>query len=243
MPPRDATQLIRDLIALETPKTWSLIVTAFGDLEGARLSGKEIGGLMALAGIKAEAVRVALHRLRQDGWIDSEKAGREVSYFLSPRAQAETRAAQQDIYRRAPKHEDGWHVLGLSAENEPPKGAIALGRALALLPRSTPPPPGAFVLQAATQPVPGWVEDRLVPERLIAQAGALAELAVIWRNVAGTMTPAQTRTARLMFVHFWRRLALRDGTWAHIALVPGGDVARAHAEVTRMLDETDRLSP
>ena len=82
------TALIEDLSSLETIKTWSLIVTLFGDLDGEPqvvLSGKDIGAILGHIGIKPEATRVALHRLKRDGWIDTQRAGREVFYSLSDR--------------------------------------------------------------------------------------------------------------------------------------------------------------
>ena len=105
--------LIEDLLKLETPKTWSLIATIFGDLDGDSLSGKQIGALLSHAGIKPAASRVALHRLRNEGWIVSKKHGREVSYTLSDHARAETAAAQKDVYRRDVKFASGWNVLAL----------------------------------------------------------------------------------------------------------------------------------
>ena len=65
------------LLGLESTKTWSLIATLFGDLDGDELSGKALWSLLAPLGIKPEATRVALHRLKKDGWIVAKKAGRE----------------------------------------------------------------------------------------------------------------------------------------------------------------------
>ena len=44
--------LIDALLALETPKTWSLIATVFGDLDGEQLSGKALWALLEPLGVK-----------------------------------------------------------------------------------------------------------------------------------------------------------------------------------------------
>ena len=106
--------LIEDLANIEKIKTWSLIVTMFGDLDECHpqsLSGKEIGAILGHIGIKPEAVRVALHRLKKDGWIHATKSGREVEYGLSQNGLQETAAVYDDVYRRTVKYSNGWKWL------------------------------------------------------------------------------------------------------------------------------------
>ncbi len=69
------------LTALPTPRVWSMMVTIFGDLAQAprdRIDGPLLTRLTDGMGIKPEAVRVALHRLRNEDWITSVKSGRTV---------------------------------------------------------------------------------------------------------------------------------------------------------------------
>jgi phenylacetic acid degradation operon negative regulatory protein len=118
-------------------KVWSFLATAFGDLareEDARLGGAVLRALAARAGIRGDAVRVALHRLRKDGWILSHPEGRRTSYALTPHGLAESRAAAPRIYGPAP---------------EPPVPVL-------LLPPGTPPPPGATPLAPGVALAPGW---------------------------------------------------------------------------------------
>lgn len=240
----EADRFIRDLVELETPKTWSLIVTAFGDLEGESLPGKEIGALMALAGLRPEATRVALHRLRNDGWITSERAGREVTYTLSPRARSESQAAAGDIYRRTPKHPESWRLFALSPDaGGPPPGALSLSRGVIALPVGADAGAEAIELMARGDTLPRWAEERLVPAHLLDQAQALSGLVARHHAAAHDLDKTQMITSRLMFVHYWRRLALRPGTWAHIALMPGGAVASAHSSVTDLLARSPRVRP
>ena len=65
--------LIEDLANIEKIKTWSLIVTMFGDLDECHpqsLSGKEIGAILGHIGIKPEAVRVGSTQVKK-GRLDS----------------------------------------------------------------------------------------------------------------------------------------------------------------------------
>lgn len=92
-----------------------------------------------------------------------------------------------------------------------------------------------------SNPLPHWFEAALVPQHLLGQASQLAELA---RQFPDTKLSASGQvSARLLFLHYWRKLALRTGTWAHIGLMPDGALARCHAAVTGILDRTDRITP
>ena len=129
--------IINELFQLAPIKTWSLIVTVFGDLDGDNLSGKELRNLMRPLGVKPEATRVALHRLRKDGWIVSHKSGREVTYQLSEHGRNTTNAVYDEVYGQDLKYPEGWQFLvtaGANDElgNELP--SIQIGRYLLLTP-------------------------------------------------------------------------------------------------------------
>jgi hypothetical protein len=47
---------------------------------------------------------------------------------------------------------------------------------------------------------------------------------------------------RLLVLHYWRRMALRSGSWALIALEPEGVLARCHASVTAYLANSPRVA-
>ena len=86
-PLHDALAQLRDSSDL---RVWSVIVTLMGDLtvmgtpgaDASGVSGQALGKVMAALGIRPEATRVALHRLRKDGWIESTRTRAPVS--LSP---------------------------------------------------------------------------------------------------------------------------------------------------------------
>lgn len=226
------------LLRLEPVKTWSLIATVFGDMDGDCISGKDLKALLAQLGIRPEAIRVALHRLKKDGWILSEKSGREVIYSLSPHGQVETRAAREDVYRADVKYPEGWRVALL-----PPDGRVAdtqhmavpLDRGLYVLPSSHESVADALMM-VPQGPVPVWVEDRLVPEHMRITARRLVDLgADFQRRLPST---DEAIHLRLIFLHLWRKMALRPGTWAHIGLLPSGVMAECHAAMAQVFAQT-----
>ncbi|WP_259940018.1 hypothetical protein [Sulfitobacter sp. M368] len=69
------------------------MISLFGDLAqgaGDRIDGPVLSAIMARQHIKPEAVRVALHRLRNDGWVTSEKSGRIRQHSLTDKGRRES---------------------------------------------------------------------------------------------------------------------------------------------------------
>jgi phenylacetic acid degradation operon negative regulatory protein len=92
---------VEALATLKNQRVWSLLVTVFGDLaqnDGDVIEGPVLSVLMSDIGIKAEATRVALHRLRNDGWINSVKSGRNSLHSLTASGRQESSAASPRIY-------------------------------------------------------------------------------------------------------------------------------------------------
>ena len=112
---------------------------------GGPLTGKHLRGFMAPLGIKPEATRVALHRLKKDNWITSQKSGREVTYNLSPKGMAETTAVFGDVYDTAVKYPGGWQLVVLNDGAEPDGPVVMLGRTLAVVPQLAVPGPAVVM--------------------------------------------------------------------------------------------------
>ncbi|MEL6689316.1 MAG: hypothetical protein AAFP28_03265 [Pseudomonadota bacterium] len=233
-----ASPLVARLLALEPVKTWSLIATVFGDAEAAQLSGKALKALLEPLGVKPEAMRVALHRLKKDGWLVSEKQGREVLYQLSEHGLQETVEARKDVYRRDAKYADGWVLALFDPDGSDDMGSLVrIDRGLSLVPSSTPLPPSAMAL-TINDDIRAWFEDHLVPAHV--------------RDLARELTAAATAfdgdgeeavQVRLMCLHLWRKMALRQGTWAHIALLPEGAMAQCQRAVLDVFDATAAMRP
>lgn len=112
MQPTPFENLVKHLTDDQTPRVWSLLLTVFGELaqdQGAHISGLLLRQISERIGIKPEAMRVAIHRLRKDGWIDSKRNGRTSSYFLTDWGRAQSAQASPRIYTTTPPQiRRGW---------------------------------------------------------------------------------------------------------------------------------------
>lgn len=237
-----AHRLVRRLVELETLKTWSLLVTLFGDLKGDELTGTQIRALFGHIGIKPEAIRVALHRLKSDGWITAAKRGREAVYRLSGKGREETDAAIEDVYRKEVKFPEGWQFV-LMKDAFVPAGSIAITKDLILMPTTL--LEGAtngLILESHGRDLPNWFEECLVPQPLLRNAGVLITILKSASPTHADLAERDEIALRLLVLHHWRRLALRPGSWAHIGLLPNGVLATCHAVVTTFLEKGARMS-
>ncbi|MEM9708463.1 MAG: hypothetical protein AAF871_06675 [Pseudomonadota bacterium] len=239
--------LIADLIALDTIKTWSLIVTLFGDYQGTRLSGKDIRTFLEPLDLKPEAIRVALHRLKRDGWIGSAKSGREVQYSLTKKGRTETMASYSDVYRQDAKYPNGWHVFLFDHDDDRRRigtNSIHLGPNLYLAPEtSETPSAGHLTLSLETDLLPLWVQKRIVGEDTLKIAEDLLRMAHRFECELNGASELRIALVRMLFLHHWRKMALRPACWAHVSLVPDGPIAGCHKEITEILAQTQHLDP
>ncbi|WP_264212423.1 PaaX family transcriptional regulator C-terminal domain-containing protein [Leisingera thetidis] len=205
----------------QNQRVWSVIVSLFGDLaqqKGAQVSGGALTRIITPMGIKPEAIRVALHRLRKDGWIESARSGRASVHYLTEYGRSQSAAVSPRIYERRAATPGNWHLLiaqdgaGQATLDEVLllSNYVAVNRTTALghgpVPRSLDDLMAAEVSRIA---VPGWLKARLFPEPLRDACAALQhDLARIPPPPAG-LTPAQTGTLRTLIVHRWRRVVLR----------------------------------
>ena len=236
--------LLEALTTLENIKTWSFIVTLFGDLDSDKqvpLSGKDIGSIMVHIGIKPEAVRVALHRLKRDGWIKTEKSGREVLYFLSQRGLAETASVYKDVYSKTVKYPDGWQLVFEEEDLKP--GGIQLSRNLGIFPKNSITEfKNAVMLEVVDQNLPRWIENRILAHPTVEIARNLERLLKIYQSSVNPSAPLDMIAIRLLFLHHWRKLALRNAVWAHIGLFENGPLSNCHKGITALLEDTPRLA-
>ncbi len=207
-------------------RVWSVIVTLFGDLAqapGDRISGALLSTLTARIGIRPEAMRVALHRLRKDGWIISERTGRTSSYRLSGKGFAESLAARKRIYAPSVETPKSWRLIVTppmsSIERAKHDRNIALHGALMVAPgvylSAMPPPmpaPDLLTVSGNLEPPPDWIKSIAAPKELTDQYRNL--VAVFDRLSILLMTrspnlPHDIAALRILIIHKWRRLALR----------------------------------
>lgn len=212
-------RLVIRVLGRSAPRVWSLLVTMFGDLAlapQARLSGATVNAITAVIGIKPEATRVALHRLRKEDWIDSHRTGRQTRYGLTPHGRAQTNAAWPRVY--GPPPEDVAAFLVVEDPSAPIDRAMDDTRAAVQIgPRTfvtTASEAGGDTLRlplGAVGPLPRWVADKLCPPEVQEAAGDLAQrLGLLLTEDGLQHLSLLHRTAlRVTVVHEWRRLILR----------------------------------
>ncbi len=226
-----ATQLrFEDCVAIlnqgGTPRVWSLIVSFFGDLaqsEGDTVSGVVLSRIGSMAGISPEALRVALHRLRRDGWLDSKRDGRRSFYFLTKRGREESAAASPRIYGGAVPEPGSWTILISESGSEPkdvpinninPDGCIFVGDNVAIVPGESAGHDEALLCFSGTEiSVPVWLKQHSTGPELVKAAGRLHDTlkqleALDSGNPA--LSALEVATLRTLVVHSWRRVRLRQ---------------------------------
>ena len=244
MPETARTQSIVALAALGPLRVWSLLVTVFGDLApDGPLDGPTLSALMAGIGIKPEATRVALHRLRADGWITSQKLGRISRHSLTPKGRQDSAAARPRIYGRP--DEQGVDARIVLMPDGP--SALPASHFTMIAPRiyicapDSPHPDDAMIL--APGHMPDWIGAQIESEALMAGYASLHSVLKDIdqkKDAIGPLSPRERAVMRVMIVHAWRRLALKHPALpraAHTAAWRGHD---CRALVTTLLDRYPR---
>jgi phenylacetic acid degradation operon negative regulatory protein len=214
------------LAALGGQRVWSLMVSLFGDLaqgSGDAIDGPVLSTIMTALDVRPEATRVALHRLRNDGWLQSRKSGRISQHSLTPKGRQESAAASPRIYAAVPNLNEAWQlVLTEDASTETDSGLKAAGFT-GLLPRTYVGPATAIAptnslsLHGGTPP--DWLRNAVEPGGLAEDYAALLHaLTTLRADLPGPddLSPLDIAVLRCLIVHNWRRLVLK-----HAAL-PGG---------------------
>ncbi len=209
---RFATQVA--LLTDGTPhRVWSLIVTVFGDLahnQGDWISSSTLAQITENIGIKAEANRVALHRLRKDNWITSRRNGRNSAHCLTHDGLAQTHAARPRIYAEypitAPVHTITVSPQSQHAEPAPHTAWITPNTALTTRPEAYP-----NTLVSKPDPnIPHWAKSAMCPQSLIDMTDRTHRaFTALGQTDLSRLTDLQRATLRVLIVHSWRRIVLK----------------------------------
>ncbi|WP_281995143.1 PaaX family transcriptional regulator C-terminal domain-containing protein [Ruegeria faecimaris] len=239
-----------------TQRVWSVLVTIFGDLaqeETDQISGAVITALTSLAGIKAEATRVALHRLRKDGWIESTRKGRSSFHRLTAFGRHQSVTAAPRIYARETPEPGLWHVLIASNSDSSRKELadlmltgdyISLNPATSMAPGQV--PAGLEELMGVESSaifVPGWLRDLCGPEALkTAYDQFLRSTQIIGQEMPpeGAGDPMKTAILRVLIVHNWRRIVLRHPAFPAAFLPADWKGPACRAAVSQLLEKLPR---
>ena len=245
----DPIQKLADALTVQSPlKLWSVLVTCLGDVSRsgtADVAGLTLSALIERMGLQPQAMRVALHRLKRDGWIESRREGRIGFHGLSKTALKQTGAVEDRIYGPA-IGPVSWHLVGLPPDA--PDGlallpdtmsAIAISRYFALICGALVDVPDEWlVAEPSERGLPGWVQS------VVSEAACEPEFAVLEQSITDIdtlpETPLDRFALRVLVLHGWRRLALRSNPAAEAAM------GQNRAEITCRAcvhDVLDRLGP
>ena len=231
---------ISRLTVLGPLRVWSLLVTVFGDLTpDDPLEGPTLSAIMSEIGIKPEATRVALHRLRADGWIISEKTGRTSHHRLSAKGRADSDAARPRIYARPSDTTAVQFALMPEGTTPDPEHFAQIAARLFVAATSAPVPHVALILNAGD--LPPWLKTSGETDDLHGGYAALHDaLNHIGTPDADALGPLRVAVLRVLIVHAWRRLALKHPV---LPRALHSDTWRGHdcrAQVMHLLDHLPR---
>lgn len=198
------TPAIYHILGGKRPRVWSFIVTIFGDLareDNRYISSRALNQLTARIGVKPEATRVALHRLRKEDWLESAKFGRESHYRLTANGCRLSREAARRIYGAAAGTR---LILALHDPSKIAPEGLRISSGMSLVTSKC---DGAMNF-AVTEPLPTWMVDRFV-ERDVLRAIRILHAKVINFSAAAGLSELDHAVLRLSLVHEWRRIILR----------------------------------
>lgn len=250
MPTDRFLSLTSDLRTLGGQRVWSLVISLFGDLaqdEGQSIDGPVLSTIMQGLDIKPEAGRVALHRLRKEGWLQSTKSGRISHHSLTPEGRAQSVEASPRIYANPHQMAPDWCVVIVeqgSAETETKltdMGFTAISPRIFVGPTGQTPLSGAMTFQG--DQVPTWLIEQAEPKKLqdsyAALLPALQKLQTALTN-SNASSPMEIAILRCLVVHNWRRLVLKHPMLPAPLIDSSSPAHQCHLAVWTLLSQFPR---
>lgn len=217
-------------------RTGSVIVTVYGDAilpRGGSLALSDLLMLMQRLGAPGGVVRTAVSRLAKEGLIEGRRVGRRSAYALTAHSLAEFRAAIPPIYRGASPSWDGQLRLAFPEQGADRSTLEQAGFALLA--------PGVLVSPHPGPPCTPWLQTSGPADtmrRLAARAWPIGKLGEAYSRFCAVFAPLQplpviapidALAARIVLIHAWRRIALRDPHLPAALLPPDWPGAKARA--------------
>ena len=218
--------LVRAILNENQPRAASFIVTIYGDVVEPRGGVIWIGNLIetcAGVGISQTLVRTAVSRLMLAGQLAGEREGRRSFYRLTQPARTEFAAAARVLF--GPPESSSWHfvqLMGPSADQGMQmlegSGHARLGPRLAVGVRPLPSLPTPAIVFRAEIAGGGGDLRAFAAEHWDLAPHARAYMTFLRRfaplaefiEMGGRMAAVDCLTARLLLVHQFRSVALRD---------------------------------
>ncbi len=244
--------IVQELTGCGNSRTWSILVTIFGDLAQNpedEISGPLLSSLTQLIGIKPQAMRVALHRLRRDGWIVTEKSGRTSKHRLSEFGLNQSVIASPHIYAPTVKMPDSWHVLIANPEAQVDDKTLVMQGYRRILSGvyvgggAGPQDAADFlIIEGNLSSIPEWLQASIADAATVDDHSRLKQsLSVVERALENGYAPTIIETAviRTLIVHDWRRIVLRQPDLS-LELVPQSPSVQCRAKVWKLLERLER---
>jgi phenylacetic acid degradation operon negative regulatory protein len=221
---------IVDQLKREPSRTGSIVITVFGDAIMPRGGSVWLGTLLEFfktLDIDSGVVRTAMSRLAADGWLERTKVGRNSFYRLAQKGWQTFDTAARHIYNPKPADWTGRFELLLianAADRDASREALkdaGFGSPL----------PGVWIAPSGV-PVPGQAAHAIRLEvsaeddsgrRLLSESWPLQRTADAYLKFMKTFEPlrswigrrerlseADAFTARILLIHHYRRVVLRD---------------------------------
>lgn len=234
-------------------KTWSLIVTFFGDAvvdRGGNVSAKTVQTVLAGMNVGSGAVRTAFSRLVADNWIVRQKIGRESFYELDDDGYRPFQAAAARIYSPVYTEDVGHDDWTLAVKNsgstvldtELRKFGAQVGTNCWLFETVTPEvaeilTSNEFLLvRGKLDNFPNWLNSKLIPIELENGYQQLQKRFVCIK-IPESLSPLDALLVRCLLIHQWRRLLLRS------PLLPGAMLASEQKCRQFVAEQYHRLLP
>src|SRR6478736_4452976 len=221
---------IIDQLKREPSRTGSIIITVFGDAIVPRGGSVWLGTLLEFFGsldIDSGVVRTAMSLRAADGWLTREKVGRNSFYRLAEKGRETFEAATRHIYDPPQSDWTGRFellLIGNGEDRDASREALrnaGFGSPLPgvwVAPSGVPVPEeaaGAIRLEVSAEDDSG---RRLLSESWPLQRTADAYLKFMkafepmrgWINDRKALSDADAFTARILLIHHYRRVVLRD---------------------------------
>lgn len=215
----------------EPSRTGSLIITFYGDAILPRGGSVWLGTLLQfldMLGTDGGVVRTAVSRLAVDGWLDRDKVGRKSFYKLAKSGRERFETAVEHVYNPHPSNWAGRFellLIGNGADREASRAALTeagFGSPMPgvwVAPSDAPIPSdaaGAIRLEVAADDATG--------RRLVDASWSLGRTADSYREFMKTFAPLENWIggsvdkvapgdavlARILLIHHYRRVVLRD---------------------------------
>ena len=187
-----------------------------------------------IAGAKAALIK--------DGWIISERTGRNTDYRLSESGMAETKKVWRRVYRPITKMNQQWYIAVL------PKTAPKTdSRSIRLAPQTyltdetfLSENPEALSYPMKSTSVPDWVGEKLPTDGI---DEACATLLAAFDNMpkpSSIKNDIELVAIRTLCPHQWRRIILRDASLLHLNHFEQGQVRECHDQIHQLLEDFPR---